>query len=741
MIQPPHSVGTKRLLYFIAFVAATTLLWLTFLYYMGSNKYDTLKKNMIITAEEHLRGKKELLGTELLATNRDLEYVSGLFASLFSRGASTAAPIGPEYFSEFFASLPMGAGLSGEAHRHLKRFSKSHPDYLQIRLIDPEGMETVRIDNLRGEAVVVASDALQHKRNRYYLEEAEGLGPDEVYLSALDLNIENQKVEMPYQPVLRFVTPVFGTDHKKRGYAVLNYSGSKLLSRLTMKTTDTETLLLNKASYYLIGFAPEEEWGFMLGRKEATFKARFPASWEEIAGHSEGHLETEDYLFVFSHFYPEQYLNGGATRFGRDWVIIHYMEKQTLIAHVGRYLDALLVIILPYYLLTLIIAWFIATYIVQLQQAKLRIKIAHQAFENAYEGIMVTTPGADIVQVNKGFSLITGHAEHDVIGRNVRILHAQNAQAAVSYRQLWQALKTQGRWSGELWNVHKDGTLYLASLTVSAILDNRGTPLYYITVFTDITRHRKLAEQLQEQIEANKAQHRKMLQQSRMAQMGQMIGMIAHQWRQPLASVSTIAGNLTIRNLMDEYDKDFFHEQLEAIGDLSDHLSATINDFRNFSREDRTKTEVSIDETVRQGIRIVAPTLEADGIRIHRSGSDVRVTTYPNELRQVVLNILKNAEDALKEGQTAEPQIWIRHGEEEGMAYLTFEDNAGGIPAGHFEKIFDSDFSTKMQRDGTGLGLYMSKTIIEEHCGGSLTATNTERGACFTIRLPNGKSA
>ena len=738
MIHSPRAAVKKRFLYLIAFVAAATLLWLTFLYYMGSNKYDALKKNMIITAEEHLRGKKELLGTELLATNMDLEYVSGLFTSLFPESETPATPGALEYVPSLFRTLPLNAGPSQKAEQLLERFSKSHPNYLQIRLIDTEGMEVVRIDNLRGEPVVAASDALQQKRHRYYLEEAKGLGASEVYLSALDLNIENQKVEVPYQPVLRFVTPVFGSDGRKHGYAVLNYSGSKLLSRLMMKTTDMGTLLLNKASYYLIGFTPEEEWGFMFASEGATFKARFPASWEAISGRTEGHLETEEYLFVFSHFYPEQYLNGGATRFGRDWVVIHYVDKQTLYAHVRRYLDDLLLIVLPYYLLTLLIAWFVATYIVQLQQAQLRIKVAHQAFENAYEGIMVTTPDADIVQVNKGFSLITGHSENEVIGQNARILHAPSAQPPLSYRQLWQALKRTGRWSGELWNVRKDGTLYLASLTVSAIPDSHGHPLYYITVFTDITKHRKQAEQLRDQIEANQRQHGKMLQQSRMAQMGQMIGMIAHQWRQPLASISTIAGTLTINNLMDDYDKEFFGGQLEAISDLSDHLSATINDFRSFSREEKFQTEVSLETTLQQSIRIIGPTLEANGIRTHRAGSDARVTTYPNELRQVVLNILKNAEDALQEHRIPDPQIWIRYGEEEGWAYLSFEDNGGGIPADHFEKIFDSDFSTKMQRDGTGLGLYMSKTIIEEHCGGRLLAANTERGARFTIRLPTG---
>ena len=742
MIHSSRTLRNRRLIYFIAFAAATTLLWLTFLYYMGADKYDTLKKDMIIAAEEHLRGKKELLGTELLASNRDLEYVSSLFTSLFQETDAADTPGSLQYVPRLFRRLPLDASRSKVAEELLERFSKSHPNYLQLRLVDPEGMEIVRIDNIRGNPVVASSDTLQQKGRRYYLEEAKALGANEVYLSALDLNIERGQIELPYQPVLRFITPVFGTDGKKRGYAVLNYSGSKLLSRLTMKTTDIGTLLLNRRSDFMIGFTPEDEWGFMLGKKDATFKARFPNSWRRITHQPEGHIETDAYLFVFSHFYPEQYLNGGASRFGRDWVIIHYVEKQTLNAHVRHYVDDLLLIMLPYYLITLVIAWFIATYIVQLQQAQLRIRIAHQAFENAYEGIMVTTPDAKIVQVNKGFSMITGHAEDDVIGSNARILHAPAAQPAVSYRQLWETLKTTGRWSGELWNVRKDGTLYLASLTISTVLDDRDRPLYYISVFTDITKHRKQAEQLREQIEANKAQHERMLQQSRMAQMGQMIGMIAHQWRQPLASISTIAGNLTIHNLMDDYNPEFFGEQLEAISDLSEHLSSTINDFRSFSREDKTRIEISLEETLRQSLQIIGPTLKAHGVRLHQSGSDARVATYPNELRQVLLNILKNAEDALQEQQLSDPKIWIRYGwERGGWAFLSFEDNAGGIPAEHFDKIFDSDFSTKMQRDGTGLGLYMSKTIIEEHCKGTLQAANTPRGACFTIRLPGGVPA
>lgn len=228
-----------------------------------------------------------------------------------------------------------------------------------------------------------------------------------------------------------------------------------------------------------------------------------------------------------------------------------------------------------------------------------------------------------------------------------------------------------------------------------------------------------------------------LMMQSRHAAMGEMISMIAHQWRQPLASISTISGTLNLQVMLGQYDQDHFAEKLNLISDLALDLSDTINDFRNFFKEDKTKQLTTWKELIDGSLGIIQPMLLAKNIHVYvMYGEDHFFMTYPREITQVILNILKNAEDILLENVIPNPQIWIRTFYENGRTSLEIEDNGGGIPPELIDKVFDPYFSTKFDKDGTGIGLYMSKTIIEQHSHGKLTIINTVHGACFKIQLP-----
>jgi signal transduction histidine kinase len=134
---------------------------------------------------------------------------------------------------------------------------------------------------------------------------------------------------------------------------------------------------------------------------------------------------------------------------------------------------------------------------------------------------------------------------------------------------------------------------------------------------------------------------------------------------------------------------------------------------------------------------IIGPTLKTKNINIKlKFNEDITVETYINEVRQVLLNILKNAEDVLQDKEIKDASICISGYKDEEYVYLVVEDNAGGVPDDIIKNIFEPYFSTKIAKDGTGLGLYMSKTIIEDHCKGSLKVENSEDGARFTIALP-----
>lgn len=254
-----------------------------------------------------------------------------------------------------------------------------------------------------------------------------------------------------------------------------------------------------------------------------------------------------------------------------------------------------------------------------------------------------------------------------------------------------------------------------------------GTPLFSTGTIQDITAEHTAHEALRHRDEM-------MFRQSRLAQMGEMISMIAHQWRQPLNAISMTTATMTHKVAEGKYDKAFFESRLKRISDYVQHLSNTIEDFRNFFKPDKEKQETSFSEIVENALGFLQIGLENNSITVQKEcDCKGRMTTYTNELLQVVLNLIKNAEDVLVENQTTDPFIAIRCYDDKETSVLEIEDNAGGIDEAIVDKIFDPYFTTKEKHNGTGLGLYMSKVIIEEHCGGTLSVSNSTKGARFKI--------
>lgn len=228
-----------------------------------------------------------------------------------------------------------------------------------------------------------------------------------------------------------------------------------------------------------------------------------------------------------------------------------------------------------------------------------------------------------------------------------------------------------------------------------------------------------------------------MFQSARQAQMGEMISMIAHQWRQPLSSISTVTGNMLVLLELDSFEKEEFRDLLSSINDHAQYLSSTINDFRNFFKPNKEKQSVMLDDILEQTINIIGKSLEYKSIRLTTDlNFSTPLTTYPNELTQVFLNIIKNAQDVIVDKKTPSPKISVKGSEANGEMTVIVADNAGGIDAAIIDKIFEPYFSTKDEKTGTGLGLYMSKLIVEQHCQGKLTVTNGDEGAIFTVILP-----
>jgi len=227
-----------------------------------------------------------------------------------------------------------------------------------------------------------------------------------------------------------------------------------------------------------------------------------------------------------------------------------------------------------------------------------------------------------------------------------------------------------------------------------------------------------------------------LIQQSKMAEMGDMISMIAHQWRQPLNQLSYIFMNIEGAHEYKELTPKYLNDKLSEGNTLLEFMSHTIDDFRNFFRPDKQKTQISISEVVSKTLPLIEKNLEEHGIALHVSyESDTKVSIFRNELMQVILNLIRNAKDILVEKDITVPIISIKTYEGERFVGMELCDNGGGIDEKIMGKIFTPYFSTKSQSQGTGLGLYMSKTIVEEHLKGILSVENSDEGACFKIMI------
>jgi len=237
---------------------------------------------------------------------------------------------------------------------------------------------------------------------------------------------------------------------------------------------------------------------------------------------------------------------------------------------------------------------------------------------------------------------------------------------------------------------------------------------------------------VEEKVSENREKDKMMFQQSRQAQMGEMIAMIAHQWRQPLNALSAAIIIINQKVKRGEFDLETSQKITTKMKDYLEYLSTTIDDFRNFFRPENEIQKTDFAKITQKARSLIEGALLSKGIKLEEHVKTVtQFYAYENELVQVVINLLKNAEDILVEKNIKSPTITITITGK----ILTIEDNGGGIPQDIMEKIFDPYFSTKSKREGTGLGLYMSKIIVEEHCHGKLTVSNTNQGAQFCIDM------
>ena len=301
------------------------------------------------------------------------------------------------------------------------------------------------------------------------------------------------------------------------------------------------------------------------------------------------------------------------------------------------------------------------------------------------------------------------------------------------------SLKKQTGYSLEHRLLMDDGSIKYVLENCSSSFEEDGTPILSHGTVQDITEATLIKNELKE-----KDAH--LFQQSRLAMMGEMLSMIAHQWRQPLGTISanTISIQSAIEleqyNLKEDKGREeflnFLNKKMDKTNLYIQDLSQTITNFSNFYKPDKEYQIVEVNEVLLKAYSLIFDSLESYNIKVGFDlESNFELMMHENEFTQVILNIINNAKDQLLQNSIETPIINISTYVKNDTFYIDIADNAGGIDEKSLDKIFDPYFSTKLEKNGTGLGLYMSKVIIKDYHGGDIYAKNSDNGAIFTIRI------
>lgn len=350
--------------------------------------------------------------------------------------------------------------------------------------------------------------------------------------------------------------------------------------------------------------------------------------------------------------------------------------------------------------------------------------------------VSITDLDGNILYVNDAFCKITGYSKEELIGKNHSIMKSSETKAS-EHKALWNTILNGDIWKGISHNLTKDGKDIYLNSTISPLRNKNGEIVKFIATRFDITA------KIKADLELRKKENI-LVQQSKMAAMGEMLGAIAHQWRQPLSVISIASTGVKMQKELNVLSDQFLCESMDSINDSVQYLSRTIDDFRNFFSPNKLASNFDIEDALDKTFKLVKVQFDNNSIQVVKDIQSVKLFGLHNELLQVLINILNNAKDQLVIKESKDKYVFIRAYEKNKELILTICDSAGGVDKKDIKKIFDPYFTTKKEQHGTGIGLYMSQEIIEKNMGGKLEAYNqtvehegqSYYGACFQITLP-----
>ncbi|MGD8170791.1 PAS domain S-box protein [Vibrio sp. TRT 21S02] len=763
---------------------------------------------------------EEMLGETLIRMSADAKNLSYVASNTLS---SQVAP---------YASLKA----------YFVQLSVNNHSYDQIRFLDTQGFERLRVNNNNGEISVVPSAKLQNKAHRYYWQYSNRLSKGEVYISPLDLNVEEGEIQKPIKPTIRVGTPVFDDQGKRLGVIILNYKGNQLINKLIAVAPEftNHVYLYNPDGIAVIhptdaqgsNFAvskdknmPEDVFDWIISQKEgqrflginyytfAQIEAPNSGNWtvvsvfpierfnlSRIAFHSNYSLFycllfvlVSVAAFIFSRYrvqtrflhqqqrYEQQFrhtlenIQLAAVSINREGIItfcndfflsmVGYRSEQ-VIGHpwVERFIPKELQVqaqealdeairqqthqphsesvVLSQTGEIHLVSWtstftesndqevsltLLGEDVTEQKMAQDQLQRLSHAVERSQNSVMITDLTGRIVYVNPVFCELTGYQREDVLGQTPRFLQSGEMDSS-EYQNLWQTLEEGQEWRGEFHNRKKSGELFWERARISPVKDVDGRTLYYVAVKQDISEEKRLAQEVE-------TQTRERIHHEKLAAVGKVVSMIAHDLRNPLSSIKMVL-QLQARTQKNE----MFDISLEQVR----YMEAILEELLAYSRPDQCKPEwIDLNKLLETLAASQQKLSKQNNVNITLSLQPNLPTLYadPTKLRQALQNLLLNAMQAAQQATTEPPQVVICSNimitDSETQLLIDIENNGHSIDPCLVDKVFEPFFTTKAK--GTGLGLAIVQRIIDAHKG-QIKLIPLPQGTQARIRIPASPS-
>lgn len=600
-------------------------------------------------------------------------------------------------------------------------FTKANENIFQLRYLDKDGNEVIRIDKNKDEINIAKN--LQNKSDRYYFIKTKSLKDGEVYISDFDLNVENKKIELPFKPTIRVSTPIYKNNNLE-GILIINFLASDLLEMIKDKDI-FNVYFMDKHGNFLLH--PDENKNWSTQRKTYYKVKDEIKNIDTLINKEKSEKDSFDKNLTF-------YLDK-IDLTDNSFYIIYSIKKEIYDTYmkettnkVAFFFIVLFILSIPFVLL--------GAYL-----QSIRMKILDSLINNIPFPICLKDSKGLFLLVNDSLVKLYGFtSKEQLIGKKSYDFIDKHLPHTSKQKDV-DVLKKQKIKFVDTIVLKNNKKLYYDTRIIKLSFLGLFNKTYILSIAIDITAmktlNHKLEDKVSEELEKRVRTEKLLTEKAKLAEMGNMIDNIIHQWKQPLSIIKVTSQalelNLEMHNLTEEQRKNY----ILTISENVDFMSETATDFRNFLSPDKIKSEFIIHDCINKILKILFFRFKKNSVELKNNvPKELKVYGYKSELCQVILNILNNALDQflINKEISENKEIIIEAILEEKYILLEISDNAGGIEKNDLSKVFDDRFTTKKDK-GTGIGLTISKRIIQDSFDGDITVKNKDNGASFIIKI------